>query len=55
MTHKLYIGDNLKYLTNQDFINQYQNNIDFIYIDPPYNTGNKFSYNDKIDKNFYLE
>ena len=29
-------------------INIYKNKIDFIYIDPPYNTGNDFIYKDKL-------
>lgn len=37
------IGDNLLYLKKLSEDNQ---NFDVIYIDPPYNTGNKFSYND---------
>lgn len=47
-------GDNYHSLVSLNYI--YQNSIDFIYIDPPYNTGNKakdggFKYNDIfIDK-----
>ncbi|WP_035756676.1 site-specific DNA-methyltransferase [Hugenholtzia roseola] len=48
--HILIEGDNLHALTALSFT--HQNAIDVIYIDPPYNTGNKdFRYNDKfIDK-----
>ena len=48
--HILIEGDNLHALTALSFT--HQNDIDVIYIDPPYNTGNKdFRYNDKfIDK-----
>lgn len=48
-----FTGDNLEVLRHLQ--NNYQNSIDFIYIDPPYNTGNdgfvypdSFEYTDKI-------
>jgi len=41
--HTIAIGDNLFYLKK---LSQDNKNFDVIYIDPPYNTGNKFSYND---------
>lgn len=37
----VYLGDNLDFLKTSP-----QNCIDFIYIDPPYNTNSSFSYND---------
>ncbi|EAA6374405.1 site-specific DNA-methyltransferase, partial [Salmonella enterica subsp. enterica serovar Muenchen] len=40
----LYIGDNLAYL--RSFAETTPNIIDLCYIDPPYNTGNKFIYHD---------
>lgn len=41
----LIVGDNLDALT---FLSEkYSNEIDFCYIDPPYNTGSKFIYDDK--------
>lgn len=49
--HVLIEGDNLHALTALCFT--HENRIDVIYIDPPYNTGNKddFKYNDKyVDK-----
>ncbi|MGB5981999.1 MAG: site-specific DNA-methyltransferase [Nonlabens sp.] len=48
--HILIEGDNLHALTALTFT--HENKIDLIYIDPPYNTGNKdFIYNDKyVDK-----
>ena len=43
----LYIeGDNLDVLKKMQ--NEYQNKIRMIYIDPPYNTGNDFIYNDSF-------
>lgn len=49
MKHKLYIMDNL------DFLKNYQGKkFDIVYIDPPYNTKNKFKYNDK-NKNWYSD
>ncbi|MBO4694837.1 MAG: site-specific DNA-methyltransferase [Clostridia bacterium] len=50
MNNKIFIGDNLTTMKTPYF-NQLKSKIDFIYIDPPYNTTNsKFSYNDKNDK-----
>ncbi len=48
--HVLIEGDNLHALTALSFT--HENKIDLIYIDPPYNTGNKdFKYNDRfVDK-----
>ena len=50
LNHTLIEGDNLHALTTLTFTNE--NKIDVIYIDPPYNTGNKdFKYNDSfVDK-----
>lgn len=48
-THNIYIeGDNLEAL--KILQESYLNKIKCIYIDPPYNTGNDFIYNDKFDK-----
>jgi adenine-specific DNA-methyltransferase len=45
--HTLYVGDNLNVLENLQQV--YQNTVDCIYIDPPYNTGNKyFLYDDNF-------
>lgn len=55
-TKNIYIeGDNLDVL--KILQESYLNKIDCIYIDPPYNTGNDFIYNDKFekDKNAELE
>lgn len=49
--HKLIEGDNL--LALRKLQESYEGGIDVIYIDPPYNTGNEFVYQDKfkdIDK-----
>ncbi len=48
----VYIGDNLKYLQRRSTAHDIY--FDVIYIDPPYNTGNHFSYNDKRSKTEYL-
>jgi len=45
-THKLVKGDNLHALIA--LLPEYKGTVDFIYIDPPYNTGNSFIYNDKF-------
>ena len=48
-TNLLIEGDNYHSLTNLQYT--YKGEIDVIYIDPPYNTGNEFVYNDKkVDK-----
>jgi len=39
-----FIGDNLSHLTT--LANTFRETVDLCYIDPPYNTGNKFLYND---------
>ena len=48
-TKNIYVeGDNLEAL--KILQESYLNKVDIIYIDPPYNTGNDFIYNDKFDK-----
>jgi adenine specific DNA methylase Mod len=42
-------GDNLEALRH--LVNAYENQIKLIYIDPPYNTGKEFIYNDKFEFN----
>lgn len=52
-TQNLYIeGDNLDAL--KLLKEEYQNKIKMIYIDPPYNTGNKFIYNDNLSHTDWL-
>jgi adenine-specific DNA-methyltransferase len=46
------IGDNLEYL---NYLERKSEKFDVIYIDPPYNTGNKFSYNDKRATNEWID
>jgi len=40
-------GDNLEALRH--LVNAYENQIKFVYIDPPYNTGEEFTYNDEFE------
>ena len=47
MKHKVYIGDNLSIMNTPEFQDEYFGNVSVIYIDPPYNTKTKKSYNDK--------
>lgn len=47
MKNEIYIGDNLKVMNDTSF-KKYEQKIKMIYIDPPYNTQGKKSYNDKI-------
>jgi adenine-specific DNA-methyltransferase len=47
--NSIYIGDNLAILTSPDFIEKYKDKVSFIYIDPPYNTQSKLSYNDTMN------
>lgn len=44
--HYLLEGDNLKLLESLSEVSPF---VDLIYIDPPYNTGNNFTYNDRIN------
>jgi len=47
MKNKIFIGDNLTIMQSCEF-QEYKNAINFIYIDPPYNTANNaFAFNDK--------
>jgi adenine-specific DNA-methyltransferase len=55
MKHKVYIGDNSKVLSSTDFENQYINDVSVIYIDPPYNTKTKKSYNDSQERKEWLK
>lgn len=54
MKHKVYIGDNLDVMRSQDCKN-YLGKVSVIYIDPPYNTRTKKSYNDKFDHKEWLD
>ena len=42
------------YLALQKLLPDYQNKIDIIYIDPPYNTGNSFAYKDNFASDEWL-
>lgn len=53
MKHKVYIGDNAKVMGSDDF-SQYEGKVSVIYIDPPYNTKTKKSYNDKQAREEWL-
>lgn len=48
--HIIYLWDNLINLDNI-----HNNSINITYIDPPYNTWNKFNYNDKVNKNDWIK
>ena len=50
----IYIGENLQVLTNPLFIKTI-GRVDTVYIDPPYNTKKKFTYNDKKTRTFWLD
>lgn len=45
---ELHVGDNLDVMT--EHLNQWRSSISIIYIDPPYNTGNTFTYNDDFSE-----
>ena len=53
MNHKVYIGDNVKVMGSDGF-SQYEGKVSVIYIDPPYNTKTKKSYNDKQARGAWL-
>ena len=44
--NEIYIGENLTIMSS-GVLDKYINKVKMIYIDPPYNTGGKFSYKDK--------
>lgn len=48
-TNYIFIGENYKTMSNNEF-KKFNNLVDMIYIDPPYNTGNKFSFSDTNNK-----
>ena len=52
MKNEIYIGDNLQIMNSKNF-EKYQEKIKMIYIDPPYNTHNIKSYNDKLDSDLW--
>lgn len=50
MKNEIYVGDNLATMYSNEFA-KHKNSIQFIYIDPPYNTiTNNFAYNDNNEK-----
>ena len=53
MECKVYIGDNAKVMGGGNF-SQYEGRVSIIYIDPPYNTKTKKSYNDTQDREEWL-
>ena len=53
MKHKVYIGDNVAVMNGEDF-SQYEGKVSVIYIDPPYKTKTKKSYNDKQAREEWL-
>jgi len=55
MKHKVYIGDNADVMLNNKDFEQYRHKVSVIYIDPPYNTKTKKSYNDKQEREEWLE
>ena len=55
MKHKVYIGDNLRVMQRNKDFDQYGGKVSVIYIDPPYNTKTKKSYNDKRAREEWLE
>lgn len=54
MKHSVYIGDNLKVMGSPEF-EKYLGSMPVIYIDPPYNTKTKKSYNDKQARDEWTE
>lgn len=48
MSHELFVGDNL--LVMQQHLEEWRGKINLIYTDPPYNTGNTFTYNDDFSR-----
>jgi len=55
MKHKVYIGDNAEVMLNNKDFEQYKHKVSVIYIDPPYNTKTKKSYNDSQERKDWIE
>jgi len=53
--NNVFIGDNLSVMKNSEFVRAYENRVSLIYIDPPYNTKNTFSYDDRKKSNEWLD
>ncbi|MBQ0104591.1 MAG: site-specific DNA-methyltransferase, partial [Armatimonadetes bacterium] len=53
MKNEIYIGDNLTVMSG--LFEKYLGQIKMIYIDPPYNTGSRFSYEDRKDSSDWKE
>lgn len=47
MKNKIFVGDNYQ-IMNDEVMNEFINKVNMIYIDPPYNNGSKFSFNNRI-------
>ena len=54
MKHSVYIGDNMDVMCSEDF-KKYLWSMSAIYIDPPYNTKTKKSYNDKQARDEWIK
>ncbi|MBU4693957.1 site-specific DNA-methyltransferase [Mycoplasma zalophidermidis] len=54
MNNKIFIGDNLEVMSSK-YMTEFQNKIQTIYIDPPYNTLNVKSYKDNINTSDWIE
>lgn len=48
MSHELFVGDNLEVM--QQHLEDWRGKINLIYTDPPYNTGNVFTYKDDFSQ-----
>jgi len=55
MKHKVYVGNNADIMWGNKDFSQYEGKVSVIYIDPPYNTKTKKSYNDKQTRAEWLE
>ena len=54
MLNEIYIGDNLAIMKSKRF-KKYKEKFKMIYIDPPYNTQVRKSYNDKLNSDTWIK
>lgn len=53
--NNIFFGDNLAIMSNSSFADKYKEKVKFIYIDPPYNTNNTFSFKDSRSTHHWKE
>ena len=54
MDNKIFVGDNLDVL-NSNLMDDFVNKVSLVYIDPPYNNGSKFSYDNFLSESIAIK